>query len=403
MYNGYFGNIIDIISDQASWEAFFDYKKDNQHLSKYEEASIRNFITQKRYLPLCDNIRDNSFPGENPVKLLVNKQGATKKRIVYSFSQDVNFMLKFIAHQLYKYDDHFENSCYAFRKNYGVGNAFTRIRSLHNSRNLSSKYCLKVDISNYFNSIDVEILLNKLSFVDDPVILNIFKAILTNDVVLYNNVPVSDNHGAMAGLPISPFCANVYLSETDKLFNDMNVIYFRYSDDILLFADTMDELLKYQDILYSNLTTLKLSVNPDKEHIYQPGEVWEFLGFSFDNGIIDLSENTKKKIKAKIKRKANALMRWQRKKKLPRERAAIGFINSMNRKFFGTDEDDEFTWSRWFFPILNTEKGLAEIDHYMQQYIRYIITGRHYKGNYRIRYEQIKKWGYRSLVNEYYK
>ena len=39
----------------------------------------------------------------------------------------------------------------------------------------------------------------------------------------------------------------------------------------------------------------------------------------------------------------------------------------------------------------------------MQEYIRYTVTGRHYKGNYRITYEQLKKWGYRSLVNEFYR
>ena len=41
-------------------------------------------------------------------------------------------------------------------------------------------------------------------------------------------------------------------------------------------------------------------------------------------------------------------------------------------------------------------------DEYMQEYIRYVITGRHYKGNYRITYRQLKAWGYRSLVHEYY-
>ena len=75
----------------------------------------------------------------------------------------------------------------------------------------------------------------------------------------------------------------------------------------------------------------------------------------------------------------------------------------MNYKFFGGGEEDEFTWSRWFFGNINTDKSLREIDSYMQEYIRYIITGRHYKGNYRIKYETMKKWGYLSLVNEYYK
>ena len=75
----------------------------------------------------------------------------------------------------------------------------------------------------------------------------------------------------------------------------------------------------------------------------------------------------------------------------------------MNKKFFGYDEDDDFTWSKWFFPNLTTDKGLKEIDKYMQEYIRYSVTGRHYKGNYRIEYETMKSWGYRNLVNEYYK
>lgn len=135
----------------------------------------------------------------------------------------------------------------------------------------------------------------------------------------------------------------------------------------------------------------------------KPGEPWEFLGFSYDHGKLDLSENTKRKTKAKIKRKAEALRRWQRKKGLTTDKAAIGFIRAMNRKFYGSEDTDDFTWNRWFFPNITEDSGLKEIDAYTQQYIRYTVTGRHYKGNYRISYEQLKKWGYRSLVHEYYK
>ena len=79
----------------------------------------------------------------------------------------------------------------------------------------------------------------------------------------------------------------------------------------------------------------------------------------------------------------------------------------MNKKFYGGYRkeagDDELTWSRWFFPNITTDKTLKEIDEYMQQYIRYTVTGRHYKGNYKITYEKMKEWGYMSLVHEYYK
>lgn len=64
--------------------------------------------------------------------------------------------------------------------------------------------------------------------------------------------------------------------------------------------------------------------------------------------------------------------------------------------------EDDFIWSHWFFPNITTDAGLHEIDLYMQQYIRYAVTGRHYKGNYWIKYGTMKEWGYRSLVHEYY-
>ena len=38
----------------------------------------------------------------------------------------------------------------------------------------------------------------------------------------------------------------------------------------------------------------------------------------------------------------------------------------------------------------------------MQNSLRYIATGRYTKKNYNLRYENLKKLGYRSLVNEYY-
>lgn len=63
----------------------------------------------------------------------------------------------------------------------------------------------------------------------------------------------------------------------------------------------------------------------------------------------------------------------------------------------------ETNWSRWYFPVINTDKGLKQIDSCMQQCIRYISTGKHTKSNYNFRYEDMKRLGYRNLVNEWYK
>ena len=51
---------------------------------------------------------------------------------------------------------------------------------------------------------------------------------------------------------------------------------------------------------------------------------------------------------------------------------------------------------------MNQTEGLKEIDHYLQENLRYVATGRHNKANYRIRYDLLKKLGYRSLVHAFY-
>ncbi|MGN0154428.1 MAG: reverse transcriptase domain-containing protein [Lachnospiraceae bacterium] len=402
---------------ETAWQEFLQHKTEKQHLSATEQKELMQYIHNQRYLPILREIETPDYVPPLPVKREINKGGVSKKRIVYFYPEDFNILLKRMAFSLYKYDSLFAANCYAFRRNYGVRDAMKRI--LH-TEGISGKYCLKVDISNYFNSIYIPMLLDKLAFLreEDPEVYRLFEKLLTADQALVeenkceksgkhtdktgNRKVIVEKRGAMAGTPVAPFFANIYLMDVDWYFEKRAILYFRYSDDILIFADSLEELQEYQNILYDKIKEHLLSLNPAKVKISKPGECWEFLGFCYQDGEIDLSENTRRKIKGKIKRKAHALRRWQAKKGLSGEKAAKGFIKAMNHKFFDSGDGTEFSWSRWFFPNLTTDKGLKEIDNYMQQYIRYCVTGRHYKGNYRISYEQMKEWGYRNLVHEYY-
>lgn len=446
--------ILELASQEKQWSDFLQYKIEKQHLTRYEEHLFRDFLKRKAYEPLCLQWKKEKFPSELPVKQIINKAGTSKKRIVYSFEGDVGIFLKFVAYKLHRYDMVFAPNCYAFRKKIGVKEAIGRIRKIPG---LEDKYCLKLDVSNYFNSINTELLLQKMRFVeeDDPTLYRLFERILLENRVRIRNVGydmtteegekiannpstdeqetktqiaseqscqdirhceriITESHGAMAGIPLSAFFANIYLSEMDWTFYRSGDLYFRYSDDILLFADDPETLYQKRNYICEVLRMHGLSVNPEKVSVSRPGESWEFLGFSYMEGRVDLSANTVRKMKAKIHRKADSLRRWQRKKGLPPEKAAVGLIKAMNRKFYGREEDsasgtagmndeNDFTWSKWFFPNINSDRRLKELDAYFQEYIRYAVTGRHYKGNYRIRYDQLKEWGYRSLVNEYYR
>jgi hypothetical protein len=207
----------------------------------------------------------------------------------------------------------------------------------------------------------------------------------------------------MAGVPVSAFCANIYLDGLDRLFDGMGVDYFRYSDDILIITDSMSQVDEYQRIVNDFLSVKGLVINDKKLHVSRPGEGFEFLGFVFYEGSIDLAPTTLQKVKSKIRRKAKSLMRRRNRLGESFDMAASDLAAHFNRKFYDEEHDNGFTWSRWFFPSITTAKSLKIIDLHLQQYMRFLSTGRHTKKNFNVRYQTLKELGFKPLVAEYYK
>ena len=120
-------SILTALSDRAKWDEFLKYKTEKRHLNEKEQKLLEEYIENKKYLLAVEKIKSGEFPGEYATKKLINKSGTKKKRVVYCYSDDVNFVLKFIAHYLYVYDSKLEENCYAFRKNHGVKQALRRL------------------------------------------------------------------------------------------------------------------------------------------------------------------------------------------------------------------------------------------------------------------------------------
>ena len=257
---------------------------------------------------------------------------------------------------------------------------------------------------NYFNSIDTSILLQKLeTIIEDKKLLWFFTKILTQDKCIYDEKVIYEKMGGMAGTPISAFFANVYLMEIDKCFYDNNIVYARYSDDIVIFSKDKHQLDGYVTILHQFIDKYKLQINSEKENYYDIHEPWEFLGVSCYNREIDLSLGTIKKIKGKIRRKCRALYRWKIKKSATTDNAIKATIKVFNRKFYGVNLNSELTWSRWFFPILTTDKSLKIIDNFLEENLRYIATGKHTKINYKkVNYSKLKALGFTPLVSAFW-
>ena len=396
-------SILEDLGRKIKWDEFYEDRISSGALSAGQAEQLRAYIDGEDYAPIAAGILDGSYDFSVPLLTRISKGGSNKKRIVYRFPDVELWVLKHIAYLLHKYDDGFSDACYSFRRG---RNAKTAVRDVLSVAGINGKYCLKADIRDYFNSIPRERLCAKLAgFIgDDDVLVRFLTKLLGTDTAKDPETGriIRGNRGAMAGTPLAPFLANLYLAELDDYFTENASVYLRYADDILIFADDRSQAEEIKEELFRHVRAEGLGINEDKTAVIEPGKTWEFLGFKYDRGTVDISDNTKRKIKAKIKRKAHALYRWRLRKGTTFEQTAFVMIRTFNSKFYDIKETGDFSWSRWFFPVITTDRGLKEIDHYLVRYIRYLYKGRHYKGNYRVSYDLIKELGFRPLVAGYY-
>lgn len=394
-------SLLDELSVKDKWESFFEYKS-SLAIPKLFAARLREFIDNETYLPVCEWIKSGGRFAL-PKMGIISKQGSEKKRVVFTYPDDENTVLKLLTYLLLrKYDGVFSRGLYSFRPNKNANDA---VKMLIRQRDIDKKYCYKADISDYFNSIDISLLIPVLEETvgEDRELFCFLRSLLCEEYVYDRGRPVSPKKGIMAGTPLSSFYANLYLKELDEHFAALGAIYARYSDDLIVFADTRAELDEHIAFIKAALEKKHLAMNEKKEHIYTPQQGFEFLGFKHRQGVTDISDVSLTKLKKKMRRKARALRRWCDRNDTEPEKAALAFVRVFNRKLFESRNDNDLTWTRWYFPLINTDKSLKAIDRYAQDCIRSIITGRHNKARFKVSYKDIKALGFISLVHEYYK
>lgn len=393
-------SLTDKLFEKSSWERFYAYKA-GLRCSKRFKKELREFIDSEAYMQYEQQIRTlTDLP--IPAKSVISKMSSQKKRTVYKYPYNFNMILKLLTYlTLRKYDHIYANNLYSFRPGVCAKDA---IMAICRAKDIRSMYSYKIDVSDYFNSIPVGRICEALdnTITDDDKLLALMKTLLQEERVRSGEDIITEQKGIMAGTPIASFYANLYLKELDEHFREQGVLYARYSDDIIVFAHSENELTTYKNTILEHLKNKGLTVNPDKEVFASPEDGFTFLGVQVKNGDIDIAPASVTKLKQKMRRKARALDRWYHREGLDGTKAAAAFIRIFNHKLLEVNEDSDLTWSLWFFPVITTTKSLHEIDLYAQDLLRFLISGKHTKSRYNVRYEDLKELGYRSLVNEYY-
>lgn len=367
-----------------------EYRKD------YCEKYLLNNIEAYEY------IMSNEF--ENDVKLiclnkktinpptlkLINKTGGRYRKI-YHFDTKNLSLLRIVAYTLKeKYDYIFSDSLYSYRKNHSVIQACKRIV---NTKGIDDLYCYKVDASSYDQHINGDILKNIISSViDDSDIVNFLYCIIDFKKYIYKGQEYNDGPAAMTGNPLTLFFDNLYLLDYDKEIRRIANVYYRYCDDIIMYG-SLSQIEKC--VLYTKDTfkNIGLIFNESNTKLYKPKEKIEYLGAMLCGSKMDISNAYVNNIRKLAKIKTHSFLKIKRQYGLSDELAmkcVIKFIESNYDLFIK------------LFKLVNTTDGIKKIDKILQDAIRTVGSSKFSNGKYRIKYCQLQKLGYKTLVSMYY-
>lgn len=210
-------------------------------------------------------------------------------------------------------------------------------------------HCLKADLKGFYSSIDHDSLMSVLTKrLRKPAVLDLIRSsIETPSVPIGTKAAGKNEIGVPEGLSISNRLANIFASQLDTVFINMNnVAYFRYVDDILIFFNYFnydpDSII---DMFSDSVEKVGLYVNKEKTHVRRlSDESLSFLGYVFDpNGAVTVREPSIKRLEQKIE---NDLRHLRGKHGKDREAA----INQLNLRITGcrvTEDGTSFQRFGW--------------------------------------------------------
>jgi retron-type reverse transcriptase len=187
-------------------------------------------------------------------------------------------------------DRRFIYDTYACRKARGVHKAVDRYQQW--SRQYP--YVLKMDIEQYFPSIDHDILKIKLRHhlkdryllaLLDQIIDKVPPAIGRNDCLYFPGDRLLTPIERCTGLPIgnltSQFLANLYLDATDHFIKERLRVraYLRYVDDLVILGRDKGRLHDIRESIGERLALDRLRLHPRKAHIYHTAHGIDLFGY----------------------------------------------------------------------------------------------------------------------------
>ena len=192
----------------------------------------------------------------------------------------------------------FRGNSYAYRLGKGATKAIRRVVAECAKK---YQYVLRLDVDDFFDNIDHDILRNRLSAagVDVDIIRLAMLSVQMGQVQEGSLQWVASFRGIPQGAVLSPLLANLYMNSFDQSAVGYGLPYVRYADDFLFLCETREQ---GEDVLKRVETYLreKLKLELNVPSILPLSEGFDFLGVHIQSGQVSISVQKKEELIQRI-------------------------------------------------------------------------------------------------------
>lgn len=241
---------------------------------------------------------------------------------------------------------------------------------------------IKIDVTNFFGSLDHEILFKKLhKSIRKKEIKNIIHEAITNPTVGDNHSraekSIRNKKGVPQGIPIANVLAEIYLKDFDEKYKKRrNIRFFRYVDDILILCNKTEIEEIKREIISEIEDVYKLKVNSDKSISGELEYGFSFLGYSLSKESTNKVLCTVKK-SSKIKFEKSIVDIFSKYSKLVLKMSPKEFVFYLNLKITGSivkkelnnfETNKKYGWL-FFYSQIEDMKLLYHLDNLVKKFI----------------------------------
>lgn len=330
-----------------------------------DKADLYQLTKPEVRVKMCDAIRRGEYEIAPPHTAQIPKDNG-EFRTVY-VNEPIDRVFLSIANDLLfeLMPEMVHPRCQSYQKGIGCGEIVKEI-SRKICETQGEEIGWKSDFSKYFDSVPIRFIDEAFNAVEakwgHSAIIDVLRKYYHSDWYFDTDGQLKSAYQSLKqGCSVASWLADVVMYSLDERLSALDGEYVRYSDDALFVGPDYE---KAMEIMNEEVAKRDMKLNPKKVEYLTHTSWFKFLGFSIKGADISLSKSRiksfQKEIEACTIRKPGTTL----------ARA----VNAVNRYLY--KGNGEFSWATQILPVCNVKKDIHELDKFVMDCLRAVVTGK---------------------------